>query len=110
MLLVDFLLTTFFAPTIVPALKTLGLLHCSRNLVEFIRCILARLHTFRCAKTFSPINRAILVDASAPSILVRSRKSPAVFTGLRVVDVLFPVAKGQRELVIGDRQSGKSTI
>ena len=31
-------------------------------------------------------------------------------TGLRVVDVLFPVANGQRELVIGDRQSGKSTI
>lgn len=31
-------------------------------------------------------------------------------TGLRVVDVLFPVAFGQRELVIGDRQSGKSTV
>lgn len=31
-------------------------------------------------------------------------------TGLRVVDVLFPVANGQRELVIGDRQSGKSTV
>ena len=31
-------------------------------------------------------------------------------TGLRVVDVLFPVANGQRELIIGDRQSGKSTV
>ena len=54
--------------------------------------------------------RATLVDSQSPSILVRSRKSPGIHVGLRVVDVLFPVAKGQRELVIGDRQSGKSTI
>lgn len=51
-----------------------------------------------------------MVDAAAPSILVRSRKTPSILIGLRVVDVLFPVAKGQRELIIGDRQSGKSTI
>lgn len=50
------------------------------------------------------------MDNSSPSILVRSRKTPSVVTGLRVVDVLFPVANGQRELVIGDRQSGKSTV
>jgi len=56
------------------------------------------------------IFRATLVDSQSPSILVRSRKSPGIHVGLRVVDVLFPVAKGQRELVIGDRQSGKSTI
>jgi hypothetical protein len=56
------------------------------------------------------INRNSLVDAASPSILVRSRKTPSILIGLRVVDVLFPVAKGQRELIIGDRQSGKSTI
>lgn len=56
------------------------------------------------------LNRNSLVDAAAPSILVRSRKTPSILTGLRVVDVLFPVAKGQRELIIGDRQSGKSTV
>lgn len=50
------------------------------------------------------------MDNSSPSILVRSRKTPSITTGLRVIDVLFPVANGQRELVIGDRQSGKSTI
>ena len=50
------------------------------------------------------------MDAQSPSILVRSRKLPGITVGLRVVDVLFPVAKGQRELVIGDRQSGKSSI
>ena len=54
--------------------------------------------------------KATLVDSQSPSILVRARKSPGINVGLRVVDVLFPVAKGQRELVIGDRQSGKSTI
>jgi F0F1-type ATP synthase alpha subunit len=51
-----------------------------------------------------------LVDSASPSILVRSRMSPCVVTGIRVVDVLFPVANGQRELLIGDRQSGKSSI
>jgi proton translocating ATP synthase F1 alpha subunit len=56
------------------------------------------------------LNKLIIVDNASPSILVRSRKTPSVVTGLRVVDVLFPVANGQRELVIGDRQSGKSTV
>jgi len=56
------------------------------------------------------INKIAIVDNASPSILIRSRKTPAVVTGLRVVDILFPVANGQRELLIGDRQSGKSTI
>lgn len=56
------------------------------------------------------LSKLAIVDNSSPSILVRSRKTPSVTTGLRVVDVLFPVAFGQRELVIGDRQSGKSTV
>jgi hypothetical protein len=60
--------------------------------------------------SFVLIFRSTLIDSQSPSILVRSRKSPGIHVGLRVVDVLFPVAKGQRELVIGDRQSGKSSI
>jgi len=52
----------------------------------------------------------VIIDNSSPSILVRSRKTPCVVTGLRIIDVLFPVANGQRELIIGDRQSGKSTV
>ena len=56
------------------------------------------------------LSKIAIVDNSSPSILVRSRKTPSVCTGLRVVDVLFPVAFGQRELIIGDRQSGKSTV
>jgi len=56
------------------------------------------------------ISKLAIVDNASPSILVRSRKAPSVTTGLRVIDVLFPVAQGQRELVIGDRKSGKSTV
>jgi len=39
------------------------------------------------------INRYSIVDSQSPSILVRSRKSPGIIVGLRVVYVLFPVAK-----------------
>jgi F-type H+-transporting ATPase subunit alpha len=34
----------------------------------------------------------------------------AVITGLKVVDCLFPIGKGQRQLILGDKQSGKTTI
>ena len=40
----------------------------------------------------------------------RSRKLINVSTGFRVVDCFFPIAGGQRELIIGDRQTGKSSI
>lgn len=33
-----------------------------------------------------------------------------IMMGLRVIDSLFPVSQGQRELIIGDRQTGKSSI
>ena len=62
---------------------------------------------------YSSINlliRSVLIDGSSPTIHSRSRKFIALSTGLRLVDVLFPVAQGQRELVIGDRQTGKSSI
>ena len=50
------------------------------------------------------------LDGSSPGIHCRSRRFVAVHIGMRVIDVLFPVAQGQRELVIGDRQTGKSSI
>jgi proton translocating ATP synthase F1 alpha subunit len=51
-----------------------------------------------------------LIDARAPNILSRSRRLINVCTGFRLVDCLFPIATGQRELIIGDRQTGKSTV
>jgi proton translocating ATP synthase F1 alpha subunit len=50
------------------------------------------------------------VDAKAPNIMSRSRRLINVCTGFRLVDCLFPIATGQRELIIGDRQTGKSTL
>ena len=57
-----------------------------------------------------PVIRCVLADAKAPNILSRSRKLGNVATGLRLIDCLFPIGTGQRELIIGDRQTGKSTL
>jgi proton translocating ATP synthase F1 alpha subunit len=57
-----------------------------------------------------PFCMNLQVDARAPNILSRSRRLINVATGFRLVDCLFPIATGQRELVIGDRQTGKSTL
>jgi proton translocating ATP synthase F1 alpha subunit len=51
-----------------------------------------------------------LLDGYSPPISARSRRLVGISTGLRVVDVLFPIAQGQRELVIGDRQTGKTQL
>lgn len=55
-------------------------------------------------------NDTVYLDSSSPSILSRSRKFMGIMLGLRVIDALFPVSQGQRELIIGDRQTGKSSI
>jgi proton translocating ATP synthase F1 alpha subunit len=51
-----------------------------------------------------------LLDGYSPPISARSRKLVGIATGLRLVDVMFPIAQGQRELVIGDRQTGKTQV
>jgi len=53
---------------------------------------------------------SLLVDGFSPSIYCRSRKFIGIHSGLRSLDLLFPVAQGQRELVIGDRQTGKTSV
>ena len=50
------------------------------------------------------------LDSDVAGIMYRSRKLISVATGFRVVDCFFPIASGQRELVIGDRQTGKSSV
>jgi F0F1-type ATP synthase alpha subunit len=52
----------------------------------------------------------VIVDGASPPIQSRSRNFIGIFMGYRLSDVLFPVAQGQRELVIGDRQTGKYFI
>jgi len=51
-----------------------------------------------------------LVDVKAPGILARESVRQSLFTGIKAVDSMIPIGKGQRELVIGDRQTGKSAI
>lgn len=46
----------------------------------------------------------------APPVMARSEISEPLETGLFVIDAMIPIGKGQRELIIGDRQTGKTTI
>lgn len=49
-------------------------------------------------------------EAQAPSVMVRKSVHEPVQTGIVAIDSLIPIGRGQRELIIGDRQTGKSTI
>ncbi len=50
------------------------------------------------------------VDVKAPGIIPRQSVHESMLTGLKAVDALIPIGRGQRELVIGDRQTGKTAI
>ncbi len=50
------------------------------------------------------------IECPAPSIPDRAAVSRPLHTGIRAIDALVPIGKGQRELIIGDRQTGKSSI
>jgi F-type H+-transporting ATPase subunit alpha len=50
------------------------------------------------------------VERPAPAIIDREAVSVPLETGLMVIDALIPIGRGQRELILGDRQSGKTTI
>lgn len=50
------------------------------------------------------------VDVKAPGIIPRKSVHEPVQTGLKALDALVPVGRGQRELIIGDRQTGKTAV
>lgn len=50
------------------------------------------------------------VDIKAPGIIVRKSVCEPLLTGIKAIDSLIPIGRGQRELIIGDRQTGKTTI
>merc|ERR1711907_916286 len=50
------------------------------------------------------------VEMKAPGIIPRQSVCEPMMTGLKAVDVLVPIGRGQRELIIGDRQTGKTAI
>jgi len=51
-----------------------------------------------------------LIDAGAPGIIQRKSVCEPLRTGITAIDALVPIGRGQRELVIGDRQTGKTSI
>ena len=50
------------------------------------------------------------VDVKAPGIIPRQSVHEPMATGLKAVDALIPIGRGQRELIIGDRQTGKTAV
>ncbi len=50
------------------------------------------------------------VDVKAPGIIPRKSVSEPMATGLKAIDAMIPIGRGQRELIIGDRQTGKTAI
>jgi F-type H+-transporting ATPase subunit alpha len=50
------------------------------------------------------------VEREAPPVMARSPVTVPLQTGIKVIDALIPIGRGQRELILGDRQSGKTAI
>src|SRR5581483_10299201 len=50
------------------------------------------------------------LEIQAPTVVERQKVSEPLMTGIKAIDAMTPVGRGQRELIIGDRQTGKSTI
>lgn len=50
------------------------------------------------------------IEKKAPGVITRKKISQPVESGLKVIDSLVPVGRGQRELILGDRKTGKTTI
>lgn len=57
-----------------------------------------------------PATKQELIERKAPGIQLRARIDSPMATGIRAVDSLVPIGNGQRELIIGDRQVGKTAI
>jgi F-type H+-transporting ATPase subunit alpha len=51
-----------------------------------------------------------VADVKAPGIIPRKSVHEPMATGLKAVDALIPIGRGQRELIIGDRQTGKTAV
>ncbi|GIS81649.1 MAG: hypothetical protein CM1200mP15_02810 [Dehalococcoidia bacterium] len=50
------------------------------------------------------------VETVAPNVVVRKSVDTPVQTGIKSIDAMIPIGRGQRELIIGDRSTGKTAI
>src|SRR6476661_6683220 len=59
-----------------------------------------------------PVNAKMtdVIEKVAPGVIERKSVSQPVQTGLKAIDAMVPVGRGQRELIIGDRQTGKTAV
>ena len=59
-----------------------------------------------------PINAKMtdVIEKVAPGVIARQSVSQPVQTGLKAIDSMVPIGRGQRELIIGDRQTGKTAV
>jgi F-type H+-transporting ATPase subunit alpha len=55
-------------------------------------------------------DKRLRVDVKAPGIIPRKSVHEPMATGLKAIDALIPIGRGQRELIIGDRQTGKTAV
>jgi F-type H+-transporting ATPase subunit alpha len=55
-------------------------------------------------------SKKMLVEKIAPGVMTREPVNQALQTGIKAIDAMIPVGRGQRELIIGDRQTGKTAI
>ncbi|MDT8417768.1 MAG: alternate F1F0 ATPase, F1 subunit alpha [Lutibacter sp.] len=61
-------------------------------------------------KGFIPYSERLPIERKAAAIMDRNAVSVPLQTGIKVIDALIPVGRGQRELILGDRQTGKTSI
>jgi len=59
---------------------------------------------------FSEFSELFPVDIKAPGIIPRKSVHEPMPTGIKIIDSMLPIGNGQRELIIGDRQTGKTSI
>ena len=59
-----------------------------------------------------PINTTLTapIEKIAPGVIARKSVDQPMQTGLKAIDSMVPVGRGQRELIIGDRQTGKTAV
>ena len=57
-----------------------------------------------------PVSETKLIEAMAPGIIERKSVCEPMQTGITAIDTMIPIGRGQRELIIGDRQTGKTSI
>jgi F-type H+-transporting ATPase subunit alpha len=61
-------------------------------------------------KTPIKVTKTMPIEKIAPGVMTRQSVDQPLETGILSIDSMFPIGKGQRELIIGDRQTGKSTV